>query len=99
MTQKEFRLALIVELADQGAYQHPTPTHPSTSSYTPPPHPTGSHKQHYFSEGQNVAKQDVGSAGRQACKLCHKKIPVDCFSCNVPLCFVATGDHFNAWHT
>ena len=96
MTQEEFRQALIEELADQGPA---STSQPSTSCITAPPNPAASHKLHYFTEGQNVAKRDAGSVGRRLCTLCHKKTPVGCSTCDVPLCFVANRDCFNEWHT
>ena len=96
MTQKEFRQVLIEELADQGPA---STSQPSTSRITAPPNPAASHKLHYFTEGQNVAKRDAGSVGSQLCTLSHKKTPVGCSTCDVPLCFVAKRDCFNEWHT
>ncbi|XP_055015889.1 piggyBac transposable element-derived protein 4-like [Boleophthalmus pectinirostris] len=91
-TQRDFREALLQELSDIGS--------PSTSTnHPPPPGPgTTTHKLIYFSEGQNVPKEQAASAGRRLCKLCHKKTPVGCESCDVPLCFVPTRNCYREWH-
>ncbi|XP_023257577.1 piggyBac transposable element-derived protein 4-like [Seriola lalandi dorsalis] len=96
MTQKEFRQALVEELADKGSVS--TSKRSTTRFITVPAQPA-SHTLHYFTEGQNVAKSEASSAGRRKCVLCHKKTPVGCRSCDVALCFVATRDCYNAWHT
>lgn len=95
MTQIEFRQALVEELADHGSK---TTSQVSTKRYTAPPNPTATHKLRYFSEGLVVPKRKRGTVGRRTCVLCHRKTPVGCASCDVPLCFMAKRDCFNPWH-
>uniref|UniRef100_A0A8C5BXE2 PiggyBac transposable element-derived protein domain-containing protein n=1 Tax=Gadus morhua TaxID=8049 RepID=A0A8C5BXE2_GADMO len=96
MTQKEFRHALIEELADLGT---PSTSRPSTSQVAAPPNPAASHKPQYLDEQDEAKRDSAGRAGRRICKLCHRKTPVGCSTCGVPLCFVATRDCYNEWHT
>ncbi|XP_067436482.1 piggyBac transposable element-derived protein 4-like isoform X2 [Thunnus thynnus] len=95
MTLKEFREALVEELAAHGSE---STSQASSRRYTAPPNLAASHKLQYFVEGLDVPKRSASTVGRRKCTLCHRKTPVGCVSCDVPLCFVAKRDCFNAWH-
>ncbi|XP_022625052.1 piggyBac transposable element-derived protein 4-like [Seriola dumerili] len=96
MTQKEFRQALVEELANKGSVSSSIP---KNSRYIAPCGPMAPHKLRYFTVGQNIPKRDASTAGRRCCVLCHRKTPVHCVTCEVALCFVAQRDCFNTWHT
>uniref|UniRef100_A0A672HNV6 PiggyBac transposable element-derived protein domain-containing protein n=1 Tax=Salarias fasciatus TaxID=181472 RepID=A0A672HNV6_SALFA len=38
------------------------------------------------------------TAGRQKCRNCHRKTPVQCGTCDAPLCFLAGRDCYRDWH-
>ncbi|XP_031145958.1 ARL14 effector protein isoform X1 [Sander lucioperca] len=95
MTQKEFRQALVEELADLGSESQSLA---SKKKFPFPSDQTASHKLRYFAEGLDVPRRAATTTGRRNCVLCHRKTPVGCVSCNVPLCFVVQRDCFNIWH-
>ncbi|XP_056614672.1 piggyBac transposable element-derived protein 4 [Triplophysa dalaica] len=94
MTQKEFREALVSELAGTG------PVSATAADNTGPKNngqnniskisPNHSHMPKYISGDSTF--------GRRLCKLCHLKTPVICVSCDVCLCFVAKRQCFTLWH-
>ncbi|XP_057182270.1 piggyBac transposable element-derived protein 4-like [Triplophysa rosa] len=85
MTQKEFREALVSELAGICPVSAPGP------NYTNPKHsPNNSHMPKYVSSDS--------TAGRRRCKLCHLKTPLKCVTCDVSLCFVTKRQCFIEWH-
>ncbi|XP_034727934.1 ARL14 effector protein isoform X1 [Etheostoma cragini] len=96
MNQKEFRQALVEELADLGSKSK---SRAFKKKFPFPSYQTGSHKLHYFAEGLNVPRRAASTTGRRNCVLCQQKTPVGCGSCNVPLCFEVQRDCFNIWHT
>lgn len=89
MTQKLFKEALIQELADHGS--------PSTST-SDQPKPAAIHLPMYFTEGQDIPKEQTNSVDSRNCKLCNKKTPVGCTVCQVPLCLVPTRNCFRDYH-
>ncbi|XP_071315013.1 piggyBac transposable element-derived protein 5-like [Trachinotus anak] len=58
MTQKEFRQALVEELANQGSE---STSHPSSLRYMARPDPKASHKLRYFSDGKQIPKRDAST--------------------------------------
>uniref|UniRef100_A0A3Q2DYJ5 PiggyBac transposable element-derived protein domain-containing protein n=1 Tax=Cyprinodon variegatus TaxID=28743 RepID=A0A3Q2DYJ5_CYPVA len=93
MTPKQFREALIQELADNGSVSTS-----QASSLQSTPSTAVSHKPKYFAEGLNIPKREAATLGRRNCAHCHRKTPVGCQTCNVPLCFVSQRDCYNLWH-
>ncbi|XP_016372815.1 piggyBac transposable element-derived protein 4-like isoform X2 [Sinocyclocheilus rhinocerous] len=82
MTQKDFREALVAELAGTG------PASASAQERQVPA--TDSHLPKYI-------KGD-STFGRRKCKLCSSKTPVMCATCRVHLCFVPKRDCYSKWH-
>ncbi|KAA0711894.1 hypothetical protein E1301_Tti013496 [Triplophysa tibetana] len=94
MTQKEFREALVSELAGTGPVSAPgsdktAPKNDGQNNITKIS-PNHSHLPKYISGDSTF--------GRRLCKLCHLKTPVKCVSCDVCLCFVAKRQCFTLWH-
>ncbi|XP_041661917.1 piggyBac transposable element-derived protein 4-like [Cheilinus undulatus] len=87
LTQKAFRETLAEQLAQVGSAttSTPAPSAPAPSTSGP------SHHKPVYISGDS-------SKGRLKCRQCHSKTPVKCGSCNIPLCFVANRDCYNAWH-
>ncbi len=82
LTQKDFREALVTELAGTG------PLYASAQEQPVPA--TGSHLPKYLNADSTV--------GRLRCKMCHNKSPVMCATCRVNLCFVPKRDCYSKWH-
>ncbi|XP_041649204.1 piggyBac transposable element-derived protein 4-like [Cheilinus undulatus] len=89
LTQKAFRETLAEQLAQVGSAPPSTPAPPA-----PAPAPATSDTWHH----KPVYIAGDSSKGRLKCRQCHSKTPVKCRSCNIPLCFVANRDCYNAWH-
>ncbi|XP_041639072.1 piggyBac transposable element-derived protein 4-like [Cheilinus undulatus] len=83
LPQKAFRETLAQELAEVGS-------RPKTKPMPPPGSSGASHRLVHISGDSTV--------GRRTCKLCQKKTPVKCTSCDIPLCFVPARDCYNEWH-
>lgn len=91
LTQREFRDALVQQLADNGSGATSTkPSSPASAART--------HKAVFLSEGQPVPKGSAATVGRRRCALCHRKTPVGCESCDVSLCFVPLRNCYGMWH-
>uniref|UniRef100_A0A8C6WQU9 PiggyBac transposable element-derived protein domain-containing protein n=1 Tax=Neogobius melanostomus TaxID=47308 RepID=A0A8C6WQU9_9GOBI len=83
MTQREFRDALVQELADNGsgATSKRAPEHPESATRT--------HKAMFLSKGQVI---------RRSCTFCHRSTPVLWETCDVPLCFLPQRNCYTLWH-
>ncbi|XP_048038343.1 piggyBac transposable element-derived protein 4-like [Megalobrama amblycephala] len=82
LTQKAFREALVRELAGTGPENGPERAKP-----TPP---TNSHLPKYI--------RGDSTLGRRTCRVCHRKTPLVCVACDVPLCLVPNRNCFITWH-
>lgn len=80
--QREFREALVCELADW----MPPPAPPAA----PASHRSACHRPKHIAQSKR--------ASRRKCRACHKKTPVICSACDVALCFLPHRDCFNNWH-
>lgn len=89
MTQQQFREALFQELANHGS---------SSTSTSGQSKPAAIHLPMYFTEGQDIPKEQAASADRRNCKLCNRKTPVGCTICQVPLCFIPTRNCYRDYH-
>lgn len=85
--QREFREALVQELAD---WMPPpdAPVAPAPPDAPAPHHPAGHTPKHI----------KPSSKVRRRCRMCHQKTPVICSVCDLPLCFVPKRDCFSRWH-
>ncbi|XP_055074466.1 piggyBac transposable element-derived protein 4 [Misgurnus anguillicaudatus] len=82
MTQKEFREALVSELAETEPLPLPSQVRKDA--------PKNLHLPKYISGDSTV--------GRRSCRVCHSKTPVKCVSCDASLCLVSTRNCFTIWH-
>ncbi len=90
-TQREFREALVLELADWNDPATSAPPAPSAAAQiTGGPSGHACHRPKYITE--------IGDDSRRRCSVCHQKTLVICQACNAYLCFQATRDCFNDWH-
>ncbi len=86
--QREFREALVCELADW--MPPPAPPAAPAPSAAPGSHHSAQHRPKHIAQSKR--------ASRRKCRACHKKTPVICSACNVSLCFLPHRDCFNNWH-
>ncbi|XP_042578446.1 piggyBac transposable element-derived protein 4-like [Cyprinus carpio] len=87
-TQREFREALVLELAD---WNDPAPSASTAAAQiTGGPSGNACHRPKYITE--------ICDDSRRRCRVCHQKTLIICQACNAYLCFQATRDCFNPWH-
>lgn len=95
MSQKEFREALVEALADSAS----TIPVKRRTKLVPPTQTVATHMPIFFSEGrEDVCKKTAATKGRRSCALCHRKTPVGCETCAVPLCFVPLRNCYALFH-
>ncbi|ROL50574.1 PiggyBac transposable element-derived protein 4 [Anabarilius grahami] len=82
LMQKAFREALVRELAGTGPEYAPERAKPTPS--------TNSHLPKYISGDSTL--------GRRKCRVCQRKTPLVCVTCDVPLCLVPNRNCFITWH-
>lgn len=92
-SQKEFREALVLELADWIPRNEPGPSAPPA----PAPQITGRHPGHACHRPHYIASQFIPEC-RKRCSVCQQKTAVICRACNLYFCFQAGRDCFNHWH-
>lgn len=101
MAQKAFRQALVEQLATLGSEptsQSSSQTVTTADTTTIAPWLAKSHLPQYMNEGLDIEKGSVATTGRRNCRHCHRKTPLICLTCCVPLCLVPNRNCYKEWH-
>uniref|UniRef100_A0AAV2KBW4 PiggyBac transposable element-derived protein domain-containing protein n=1 Tax=Knipowitschia caucasica TaxID=637954 RepID=A0AAV2KBW4_KNICA len=91
LSQLQFREELISQL-----YQYESPSTAAKRAQTQSS--ASAHIPLFFNQGKDIDRATAATVGRRRCKLCHKRTPLGCELCAVPLCLIPTRNCYQQWH-